>query len=235
MLVVSRKPGQKIVIPSINATIQVVATQGRAVKLGIDAPREVQFLRDELLTGMTEPEESITAKQNRHRHRNILNSMSVGLNLLRRQIEAGVAAQELNATILRMLRELPIQEEPAPPKTIHCALLVEDDPSEREMLASVLRLAGIEVIAKSDGIDALDYLRREQQKPDVVLLDMGLPDIDGSEIIHTIKEMPEGDAVVILVVSGRDEEESVGVDHWFRKPIDPDLLIQHIKGRRKAG
>src|SRR5262249_29674807 len=73
----------------------------------------------------------------------------------------------------------------------HCrALLVEDDRNERELLASYLRMAGIEVDVAGDGCAALEYLRRPEP-PDVVLLDMGLPRCDGATAVKIIRGDPQ--------------------------------------------
>lgn len=213
MLVVSRKPGQKLVIPAINATIQVVEHQGNAIKLGIDAPREIQFLRDELVNDSTEFGKLLDARQERHAQRNTLNSISVGLSLIERLVQAGAPLQEITATIQRIRGEIPTQDDRELTRVSYRALLVEDDTNEREMLASVLRLAGIEVVAKGDGINALDYLRQEKIQPDVILLDMGLPDMDGKEVIRKMQALPNAENSRLLVVSGRDEEEVDNVEY----------------------
>src|SRR5262249_14378804 len=125
-----------------------------------------------------------------HLLRNRLNGASIGLALLRRQVQGGLA-QAAAATLDRIERELQAlqghvagvresaPDRRGPPAKVCKALLVEDDTNERELLAGLLRLAGLDVATAGDGCDALDYLRT-QGRPDVVLLDMMLPRCDGA-------------------------------------------------------
>jgi DNA-binding response OmpR family regulator len=122
------------------------------------------------------------------------------------------------------------------PPVSHCksrALLVEDNANERELLATFLRMSGVDVDTAEDGADALDYLRCHD-RPDVVLLDMGLPRCDGASMVREIRRRPAFAGLKIFAVTGRAQEEfdlghgSVGVDRWFRKPVDPLALVRDL-------
>jgi CheY-like chemotaxis protein len=116
----------------------------------------------------------------------------------------------------------------------HRALLVEDNANERQLLATFLRGAGMEVATAGDGSDALDYLR-QQARPDVVLLDMGLPRCDGAAVVRAMRQDPAYAGVKIFAVTGHGPEEfglgqgPAGVDRWFQKPIDPTDLVRGVE------
>jgi CheY-like chemotaxis protein len=110
--------------------------------------------------------------------------------------------------------------------------LVEDNANERELMALFLRGAGLDVATAGDGGDALDYLR-QRERPDVVLLDMGLPRVDGATTVRAIRGDPAYAGLKIFAVTGHSPEEfdlgPRGVDGWFRKPIDPVELLRNVK------
>src|SRR5207302_4642555 len=114
------------------------------------------------------------------------------------------------------------------------ALLVEDNANERELLARFLRMGGFEVDTAGDGADALDYLHA-QGKPDVVLLDMGLPRCDGPTTVRAIRGDRALAGLKIVAVSGHAAEEydllrgPGGIDRWFSKPVDPTALIRDLQ------
>src|SRR5262249_25674860 len=108
------------------------------------------------------------------------------------------------------------------------ALIVEDNRNERELLAGFIRMAGIEVVATEDGIGALDYLHREPQKPDVMLLNMALPSIDGPEVVRKVRSDPASGQLKIFAISGRENEPKMPVDRWFRKPLNPEVLLDEL-------
>jgi CheY-like chemotaxis protein len=113
------------------------------------------------------------------------------------------------------------------------ALLVEDNPAERELMALFLRNAGLDVATASDGADALDYLHRRGQ-PDVVLLDMGLPRTDGAAVVRAVRRDPAYAGLKIFAVTGHGPEEfglaegPAGVDRWYHKPVNPADLVRGV-------
>jgi carbon storage regulator CsrA len=250
MLVLSRRLNEKLVFPSIPATIQVVTIKPGAVRLGIDAPPEVTVLREEVrdrsaqwqATNPAQHEVEPPARLSRLL-RDRLRITASGLALLRRQLEIGRrddAALTLDKLEeeLQMLRERLEAEEkqPLPPlreRKPRTALLVEDNPNERELMALFLRSAGLNVATAGDGSDALDYLHH-RGRPDVVLLDMGLPRFDGPSTVRAIRNDPAYKGLKIFAVTGHRREEfdldvgPGGVDRWFYKPIDPAELLHDV-------
>jgi CheY-like chemotaxis protein len=112
--------------------------------------------------------------------------------------------------------------------------LVEDNPNERELLATFLRMAGLSVDTAGDGADALGYLH-SHARPDVILLDMGMPRCDGPTAVRAIRQEPALAGVKIVAVTGHAAEEfdlkagPGGVDRWFQKPVDPAVLVRELE------
>jgi carbon storage regulator CsrA len=249
MLVLSRRPNEKILLPAINTTIQVVSTARGVVRLGIEAPPEVRVLREELAR-RDGPAPAPPAPTLRHEVRNRLNTATIGLALLRQQLRHGRGA-DVEATLGKIEEEVeqlrrrledalapaPPPSPPGPPRRCK-ALVVEDDPNECELLAGFLRFAGVEVATAGDGADALDYLRGHG-RPDVVLLDMALPRCDGPATIRAIRQDPAQAGLKIFAITGHALEpfqratEGAGVTRWFSKPINPEALLREL--RRQAG
>ncbi len=238
MLVLSRREHEKIVFPALRTSVEVLEAKSGRVRLGIEAPAEVQILREEVMNSSSgnasrvppsagsqavlaaaAQAESDRLRKLRHDLRNRLNSGSVGLALARRQLSAGLIG-DLENTLDKIARgfqsiEGELQElmEHTPPTK--CArqleaLLVEDDTNECELLAGFLRLAGYKVNTAHDGADALDRLRAGS-KPDVMLLDMNLPRCDGVTTVKMIRRDPSLANLKIYAVTGYSAEQ-LGVD-----------------------
>ncbi|HEY3081751.1 MAG TPA: response regulator [Chloroflexota bacterium] len=107
-------------------------------------------------------------------------------------------------------------------------LLVEDDPDLREMTTELLEGAGHEVVALGDGVAAWEALRGESFP--LVVLDVGLPGLDGIEVCRRLRGLPDGDAVMVLVVTARTAPADLqavldaGADDYLAKPFDPNLF-----------
>lgn len=111
-------------------------------------------------------------------------------------------------------------------------LLVEDDPDGAESLARLLRAHDHVVRVASEGIEALRM--SASFHPQVVLLDVGLPDLDGREVARRMRELPWGRRALFVAVSGwnfaADEEDLF--DAHLVKPVDPDALLRWIDEQR---
>jgi two-component system KDP operon response regulator KdpE len=109
-------------------------------------------------------------------------------------------------------------------------LLVEDDDETRAALARALRARGFRIVEAADGRSGLE--RWDARRPDLVLLDIGLPDLDGLELVRRIRR-DAGTPIVIL--SGRFEErEKVealerGADDYVTKPFGVDELVARLR------
>lgn len=109
-------------------------------------------------------------------------------------------------------------------------LVIDDEPPIRRLLRTTLTAQDYRVIEAADGQEGLSLLRHE--KPDVLLLDLGLPDIDGLELIRKIRaESP----VPIVVLSSRDDEKGkvealdLGADDYVTKPFGMEELVARLR------
>jgi two-component system OmpR family response regulator len=111
-------------------------------------------------------------------------------------------------------------------------LVVDDEPTVRELLSATLRFAGFTVASAATGGEALDAAR--DQTPDLVLLDVMLPDMDGFEVIRRLRELTRP-AVPVLFLTARDSAEdkinglTLGGDDYVTKPFNLEELIARIR------
>jgi two-component system KDP operon response regulator KdpE len=112
---------------------------------------------------------------------------------------------------------------------VTCVLVVEDDPNIVDLIRSNLVVRGFEAVVCAEGARALELLVSEE--PDIVLLDLMLPDIDGIEVCQAIRERS---GVGIIVVSARGGERdkvsalNVGADDYMTKPFSIEELLARI-------
>jgi len=108
-------------------------------------------------------------------------------------------------------------------------LVVDDNVDAAEMLATLLEMNGYEVRVEFDGASALATALREP--PDVALLDIGLPDMDGHELARRLRVQPATAAAVLVALTGYGQAEDqqraqqAGFDHHMVKPADLDRLL----------
>jgi PAS domain S-box-containing protein len=116
-------------------------------------------------------------------------------------------------------------------------LAVDDNRDAVESLARLLRLAGHEVQLAIDGPSALEAAAA--YRPEVVLLDIGLPGMSGHDVARQLRATPEGRGLLLVAVSGWGQEDDrrrsreAGFDHHLVKPVDPDALRQLLAAPRE--
>ncbi|MFZ0044042.1 MAG: response regulator transcription factor, partial [Solirubrobacteraceae bacterium] len=109
------------------------------------------------------------------------------------------------------------------------ALVVEDDPNIVDLIRSNLAVRGFDTVVSSDGLRALQLL--ETEEPDIVLLDLMLPAVDGFKLCREIRERS---AVAVIVVSARGGERdkvnalNMGADDYMTKPFSVEELLARI-------
>ncbi len=119
------------------------------------------------------------------------------------------------------------------------ALVVDDDNSLRMVMGAALRKVGFDVIDAEDGQRGLARFQSDQ--PDLILLDVVMPVMDGFETCATIRKLPEGIYTQILMVTGLDDTDSinrafdVGADGFVTKPINPVMLGYRGRYMLRAG
>lgn len=120
-------------------------------------------------------------------------------------------------------------------------LLVDDEPDILEFLKYNLKKEGYAVYTASNGKEALTLAK--ENSPDVIILDVMMPDMDGIDTCREIREMSGLKEVMIAFLTARNEDYSqiagfeVGADDYINKPIKPRVLISRIKAllRRRSG
>ena len=118
-------------------------------------------------------------------------------------------------------------------------LIVDDDPDMRLAIGSVLRSRSYDVIEAGDGEEALRKL--EEEKPDLMLLDLLMPKMDGFAVVKELKNAQEDYSnIPILIISSIREEAShrryelevgheLDVDEYIEKPIEPFILLERVQ------
>src|ERR1700753_3978164 len=110
-----------------------------------------------------------------------------------------------------------------------CALVVEDDPNIVDLVRSNLAVRGFDTVVSTDGMRALQLL--ETEDPDIVLLDLMLPEADGFDLCRQIRERS---SVAVIVVSARGGERdkitalNMGADDYMTKPFSVEELLARI-------
>ena len=115
-------------------------------------------------------------------------------------------------------------------------LLVEDHAESAEGLAELMRLWGYECHVAPSGERALAVA--PDLKPDVVITDIGLPDIDGHEVAQRLRRTPEHAATLLIALTGHGEASEAefaasGFDHHLLKPVEVAKLQRLLEERRR--
>lgn len=112
------------------------------------------------------------------------------------------------------------------------ALVAEDDPNIRSMLAMSLELEGYDVISVADGGSAIQIL--DEESVDVVLLDVMMPVKSGYDVVRHLRSSAAAETPVIMVSAKTSDDDvwegwRVGVDSYVTKPYDVDLLVAEME------
>src|SRR5690349_11638807 len=109
-------------------------------------------------------------------------------------------------------------------------LVVDDEPQIAEIASDYLRLGGFEVVVAEDGVRALETVR--ERHPDLVILDLGLPKLDGLDVARTIRRTSD---LPIIMLTARVEEDDrlhgleIGADDYITKPFSPRELVARVR------
>jgi signal transduction histidine kinase len=172
------------------------------------------------------------------------NGLGIGLTLAKQLVElhggtvqarsAGVGQGSEFVVLLPVLSTPlpPLPREPSGVKPVATVqrriLVVDDNPDAAESLAMLLKLSGHDVHIAHDGLEAVEEAAKLQ--PDVILLDIGLPRLDGYEAARRIRKQPRDKGVILVALTGwgQDEDrrrsEEAGFDAHMIKPVDLDAL-----------
>jgi CheY-like chemotaxis protein len=109
-------------------------------------------------------------------------------------------------------------------------LVVDDYDDGREMYAEFLELAGYRVSQAKDGAEALR--KANDLLPDIILMDLSLPDIDGSDVAKRLRKDPRTRQIPLVVVTGHTPEyvqsQTLPYDAFVTKPCPPDALVDQV-------
>ena len=123
--------------------------------------------------------------------------------------------------------------EPVAVRQRHSVLIIDDDDSLSEVLSHRLKKQGFQTVAAYSGQSGL--AQAKAHPPSAIILDLGLPDIDGLTICEQLADAPETCGVPILVLSGTEEAgvvrrcRAAGCHYFLRKPYDPNALLVLIR------
>ena len=113
-------------------------------------------------------------------------------------------------------------------------LIVEDNEDNRDSLSRRLQRRGFEVVMARDGKEGVRIAQSE--KPDIILMDMNMPELDGWEATRLIKSAPETQAIPVIALTAhamsgdRDRALGVGCADYHTKPVDFPKLLAQIEG-----
>lgn len=183
-----------------------------------------------------------------------LGGLGIGLTLVKRLVEmhggtvaAESAGQDTGSTfVIRLpaVAESAHVSRPEPdgpgrmsPPSLRM-LIVDDNRDAADSLAMLLRTPGNEIRTAYDGLEALQAA--SEFRPEVVLLDIGLPNIDGHEVAQRLRREPWGQRVCLIAVTGWSDESdrarsrAAGFDHHLVKPLDTGLLAQLLSSVERS-
>jgi chemosensory pili system protein ChpA (sensor histidine kinase/response regulator) len=156
------------------------------------------------------------------------------VQLVARQVRAPAPAAEADAVPQAVAAGTiaPTAKLPLPPHTPY-VLVVDDSLTVRKITSRLLIREGFEVGTARDGIDALQLLA--DQTPDVILLDIEMPRMDGFEFAKTVKNDPRLKSIPIIMITSRTAEKhraraaEIGVEVYLGKPYQEEELLRNIR------
>ncbi len=114
----------------------------------------------------------------------------------------------------------------------HRILIIEDDAATRQLCGQILKPCGADIKFAEDGAAALEMLAKAQ--PDLIILDIALPKVDGWQILESVRSNPETVEVPIIVITAHGQgsvaERALrgGADRYFEKPFWPPELLAAV-------
>jgi two-component system CheB/CheR fusion protein len=183
--------------------------------------------------------------------------LGIGLTLVRRIVELHDGTVEAKSAGLGLGSEFVVRipmstggtDRASPPvlgTSDQCRIvLVEDQPDAREMMRALLELRGHTVVDVGDAREAIETIGRE--RPDVAVVDIGLPELSGYDVARAVRSGPAGDQVFMVALTGYGSQadvraaEEAGFDAHLTKPAEPERLFQLLarrvpsESRRRSG
>jgi chemosensory pili system protein ChpA (sensor histidine kinase/response regulator) len=148
------------------------------------------------------------------------------------QVEARPAHRKVTSTKSSQIPQRPYQ-----------IMIVDDSVSVRRVAANLIQHQGWVAITARDGVEAFEILQRDPQRPDLVLLDVEMPRMDGFELLSTLRGLPQFSDLPIVMVTSRSgnkhqgKADELGATDYVIKPFDEDRLIalihKHVRSVRE--
>jgi len=116
----------------------------------------------------------------------------------------------------------------------HRVLVTDGDPTALRFIENILEKDGYQVFTASNGVEGLKKAREEN--PDLIVLDVMLPGLDGFELCHRLRTDPKTAPLPILILSAKSREVDiatglkVGADDYLTKPADPSAVVNKVAG-----
>ena len=112
-------------------------------------------------------------------------------------------------------------------------LVIEDDPSASELMVYTLEPKGYQVITALNGLEGVK--KAMDERPDLIILDIMLPGLDGYEVCHRLRQKPETANLPILMFSAKAREDdketglNMGADDYLAKPVEPSEIRAKVQ------
>jgi PAS domain S-box-containing protein len=170
--------------------------------------------------------------------------LGIGLTLVKRLVEMHGGSIEARSegegqgsefivrlpVIMKAATPLPASEVEPKSQSERRVLIVDDNLDSADSLAMLLNITGNKTFLAHDGVEALEAV--EKYRPEVILLDIGLPKLDGHEVCRRVREQPWGKDIIIIALTGwgqeddRRKSEEAGFNGHLVKPVDYDRLLE---------
>lgn len=247
MLVLSRRSKDKIHFPQVGITIHFIRVRSGQAKVGIDAPRDIAIMRDEVdadgaAAEFVRRKLLRLPRKIRHDIRSELHRIRIDVDQYKQQLAGGLEneAQETFKSLTDAIARLDTYQalqgpDGKPSKSIDkvSIVLIEQNANEREMLAGLLRLHGYHVHSFCNGDEAMLHFE-DAVAPEIVLVDVSMSSMNGIDNVNALRASERFHDTFIFAIgdtSPQDIERQVGhncIDRWFRKPLNPEFLVDAI-------
>jgi chemosensory pili system protein ChpA (sensor histidine kinase/response regulator) len=208
---------------SASSTLLFVDNGEREIALAVDRVLEAREV-------VVKPLSRLLRRQQHFSGAAILGDGSVVLIINASTLDPAAAARH-SAPLTRVQR--PVER--------HKVIVVDDSISVRRSVANLMKSAGWEVLTARDGVDALEHLQDPANRPDLVLMDIEMPRMDGYELAARLRSSAEFQAVPIIMLTSRAGEKhrrkaaGIGVDGYLVKPCPDDVLLEEVSRCLAAG
>jgi type II secretory ATPase GspE/PulE/Tfp pilus assembly ATPase PilB-like protein/ActR/RegA family two-component response regulator len=156
-------------------------------------------------------------------------------------VRAGLTTLEEIDRVLGESAQTVTTESASEPERAPTVLLVDDDSLVRIVARQLMERQGFQVIEAADGATALRALL-EDERVDLVVLDLGMPEMDGRAVLRAVRAAPRTAGLPVVVLTGEQQDDvevelmNEGADDYIRKPIEPARFVARIKAAlRRAG